>query len=118
VFGSTIKLIGSEFGKFGVESSFVSQTDVSEWKAAIKPNTRLLFGETPTNPLADVCDIRALADIAHNAGALLAVDTHGRLAEQQRLAAGIRQNLVRVAVGLEHLDDLKADLLRGLDTLN
>jgi O-succinylhomoserine sulfhydrylase len=74
VFGSTIKLIGSEFGKFGVESSFVSQTDVAEWQAAIKPNTRLLFAETPTNPLTEVCDIRALADIAHAAGALLAVD--------------------------------------------
>jgi len=290
VFGSTIKLIGTEFGKFGVESSFVSQTDVSEWQAAIKPNTKLLFAETPTNPLADICDIRALADIAHNAGALLAVDncfcspalqqpvkfgadivvhsgtkyldgqgrvvagalvgakqlitekfipvmrsagmslspfnawvvlkgmetlgirmeaqsqralelakwleghpkvervyypglkshaqhelamaqqsgrggavvsfdvkapgadaarknafhvvdatqlmsvtanlgdvktiithpastSHGRLTEQQRLAAGIRQSLVRVAVGLEHLDDLKADLSRGLNTL-
>jgi O-succinylhomoserine sulfhydrylase len=290
VFGSTIKLIGTEFGKFGVESSFVSQTDVSEWKAAIKPNTKLLFAETPTNPLTDVCDIRALADVAHNAGALLAVDncfcspalqqpakfgadivihsgtkyldgqgrviagalvgpstlikdkfipvmrsagmslspfnawvvlkgmetlgirmeaqsqralelaqwleghpkvgrvyypglkshgqhelamaqqsgrggavvsfdvkagdadtarknafhvvdatqlmsvtanlgdvktiithpastSHGRLTEQQRTAAGIRQNLIRVAVGLEHLDDLKADLSRGLDTL-
>jgi O-succinylhomoserine sulfhydrylase len=290
VFGSTIKLIGTEFGKFGVESSFVSQTDVKEWKAAIKPNTKLLFAETPTNPLADICDIRALADIAHNAGALLAVDncfcspalqqpvkfgadivvhsgtkyldgqgrviagalvggeqliaekfipvmrsagmslspfnawvvlkgmetlgirmeaqsqralelakwleahpkiervyypglkshaqhelamaqqsgrggavvsfdvkaadadqarknafhvvdstqllsvtanlgdvksiithpastSHGRLTEQQRLAAGIQQNLVRIAVGLEHLEDLKADLSRGLDTL-
>jgi O-succinylhomoserine sulfhydrylase len=290
VFGSTIKLIGTEFGKFGVESSFVSQTDVKEWKAAIKPNTKLLFAETPTNPLADICDIRALADIAHNAGALLAVDncfcspalqqpvkfgadivvhsgtkyldgqgrviagalvggeqliaekfipvmrsagmslspfnawvvlkgmetlgirmeaqsqralelakwleghpkvervyypglkshpqhelamaqqsgrggavvsfdvkasdadqarknafhvvdstqllsvtanlgdvksiithpastSHGRLTEQQRLAAGIRQNLVRIAVGLEHLEDLKVDLSRGLDTL-
>ena len=74
VFGATIKLIGTEFRKFGVESSFVSQTDVGEWKAAIKPNTKLLFAETPTNPLADVCDIRALADVAHNAGALLAVD--------------------------------------------
>ncbi len=74
VFGSTMKLIGSEFGKFGVESSFVSQTDVAEWKAAVRPNTRLLFAETPTNPLTDVCDIRALADIAHEAGALLAVD--------------------------------------------
>ncbi|MDP3799766.1 MAG: O-succinylhomoserine sulfhydrylase [Polaromonas sp.] len=74
VFGSTIKLIGSEFGKFGVESTFVSQTDVAEWKAAIKPNTRLLFAETPTNPLTEICDIRALADIAHAAGALLAVD--------------------------------------------
>ena len=290
VFGSTIKLIGSEFGKFGVQSTFVSQTDLAEWKAAIRPNTKLLFAETPTNPLTEVCDIRALADLAHDAGALLAVDncfctpalqkpaqlgadiithsgtkyldgqgrviagaicasqalikdklvpvqrsggitlspfnawvvlkgletlgirmeaqslralelarwleshpavervyypgleshpqhalamaqqsgrggavvsfdvkgatppaaranafkvidstqllsitanlgdvktiithpastSHGRLTEDQRLAAGIRQNLVRVAVGLEHLDDLKADLSRGLDLL-
>ncbi|MBL0420206.1 O-succinylhomoserine sulfhydrylase [Ramlibacter sp. AW1] len=288
VFGSTIKLIAGEFGKFGVESSFVSQTDLAEWKAAIRPHTKLLFAETPTNPLTEVCDIRALADLAHEAGALLAVDncfctpalqkpaslgadvvvhsgtkyldgqgrviagavcasnalirdklvpvmrsagitlspfnawvvlkgletlgirmeaqslralelarwleshpavervyypglpshpqhelamaqqsgrggavvsfdvkgaepdsarsnafrvidatqlmsitanlgdvktiitqpastSHGRLTEQQRLAAGIRQNLIRVAVGLEHLDDIKADLSRGLD---
>ncbi len=74
VFGSTIKLIGGEFAKFGVESSFVSQTDVAEWQAAVKPNTKLLFAETPTNPLTEVCDVRALADIAHKAGALLAVD--------------------------------------------
>jgi O-succinylhomoserine sulfhydrylase len=74
VFGSTIKLIGGEFAKFGVESSFVSQTDVSEWKAAVKSNTKLLIAETPTNPLTEVCDIQALADIAHNAKALLAVD--------------------------------------------
>jgi O-succinylhomoserine sulfhydrylase len=74
MFGSTIKLIGSDLAKFGVESSFVSQTDVAAWKAAVKPNTRLLFAETPTNPLTEVCDIRALADIAHGAGALLCVD--------------------------------------------
>ena len=74
VFGSTIKLIASEFGKFGVESTFVSQTDLSEWKLAIRPSTKLLFAETPTNPLTEVCDIRALADIAHAAGAVLAVD--------------------------------------------
>ncbi|MFM1907452.1 MAG: hypothetical protein RLZZ591_1129 [Pseudomonadota bacterium] len=74
VFGSTMKLIGTEFGKFGVESTFVSQTDVAEWRAAVRPNTRLLFAETPTNPLTDVCDIAALADVAHQAGALLAVD--------------------------------------------
>ena len=290
VFGSTIKLIGGEFAKFGVESSFVSQTDIGEWKAALRPNTRLLFAETPTNPLTEICDIGALADLAHDAGAVLAVDncfcspalqrpaalgadivvhsgtkyldgqgrvvagalcaseqmvrekfipvqrsagislspfnawvvlkgmeplgirmeaqsqraldlarwleahpqvervhypglpshpqhalamaqqsgrggavvsfdvrardadearrrafhaidstrllsvtanlgdvktiithpastSHGRLTEVQRQAAGIRQNLVRVAVGLEHLDDLKADLARGLDTL-
>jgi O-succinylhomoserine sulfhydrylase len=74
VFGATIKLLQSEFGKFGLETSFVSQTDVAHWKAAVKPNTRLLFAETPTNPMTEVCDIRALADIAHGAGALLAVD--------------------------------------------
>jgi len=74
MFGSTIKLIGSEFGKFGVQSSFVSQTDVAQWRAAMRPNTRLLFAETPTNPLTEVCDIRALSAVAHAAGALLAVD--------------------------------------------
>lgn len=74
VFGSTINLFAKEFGKFGVETSFVSQTDLAEWRAAIKPTTRLFFAETPTNPLTDICDIRALADIAHEAGALLVVD--------------------------------------------
>ncbi len=74
MFGSTINLFAKEFAKFGVQTSFVSQTDVAEWRAAVKPATKLLFAETPTNPLTDVCDIKALADIAHNAGALLAVD--------------------------------------------
>ena len=74
MFGSTIKLIGSEFARFGVESSIVPQTDLAAWKAAIRPNTKLLFAETPTNPLTEVCDIQALADLAHNAGALLSVD--------------------------------------------
>jgi O-succinylhomoserine sulfhydrylase len=74
MFGSTIKLIGSEFARFGVESTIVPQTDLAAWKAAIRPNTKLLFAETPTNPLTEVCDIAALADLAHNAGAWLAVD--------------------------------------------
>ncbi len=74
MFGSTIKLIGSDLAKFGVQSTFVSQTDIDEWKAAIRPNTKLLFAETPTNPLTEVCDIAALADLAHRAGALFAVD--------------------------------------------
>jgi len=74
MFGSTLNLFAKEFGKFGVETTFVSQTDVDEWRAAVRPNTRLLFAETPTNPLTEVCDIAALADIAHGAGALLAVD--------------------------------------------
>ena len=74
MFGSTIKLIGSEFAKFGVQTTFVSQTQVAEWKAAMQPNTRLLFAETPTNPLTEVCDIKALAEIAHAGQALLVVD--------------------------------------------
>ena len=74
VFGSTIRLLQTEMGKFGVETTFVSQTEVDEWRAAMRPNTRLLMAESPTNPLTDVCDIAALADIAHHSGALLAVD--------------------------------------------
>ena len=74
VFGSTIRLFAGEFAKFGVQTTFVSQTDVAQWQAAVQPNTRLLFAETPTNPLTEICDIQALADVAHAAGALLAVD--------------------------------------------
>ncbi len=75
MFGSTLKLIGSEFARFGVETSIVPQTDLAAWQAAIRPGvTRLLFAETPTNPLGEVSDIAALADQAHAAGALLAVD--------------------------------------------
>jgi O-succinylhomoserine sulfhydrylase len=72
-FGSTIKLF-QDFAKFGIETSFVSQTDVSQWQAAMKPNTKLLFAESPTNPLTEVCDIRALAEVAHGGAALLVVD--------------------------------------------
>ncbi len=74
MFGSTIKLIGTEFARFGVESTMVAQSDLAAWKAALRPNTRLLFAETPTNPLTELCDIAALANMAHNIGALLAVD--------------------------------------------
>jgi O-succinylhomoserine sulfhydrylase len=232
VFGATIKLLQAEFGRFGVETTFVSQTDVTEWRAAMRPNTRLLFAETPSNPLTEICDIRALADIAHDGGALLAVDncfcspalqrpvefgadlvvqeaqsarslalarwlqeqpavtrvyypglpshpqhalamtqqggcggavvsfvtigdmpedarrnafavidstricsisanlgdtktiithpastSHGRLSEEQRLAAGITQGLVRIATGLEDVEDIKNDLNTGLAAL-
>ena len=72
--GSTISLLGNIMARLGVQASFVAQTRTSDWQAAIRPNTRLLFAETPTNPLTDLCDIAALANVAHNAGALLAVD--------------------------------------------
>jgi O-succinylhomoserine sulfhydrylase len=73
VFGSTIRLL-NDFAKFGIQSTFVSQTDVAQWRDAVRPNTKLLFAESPTNPLTEVCDIAALAKIARGAGALLAVD--------------------------------------------
>ncbi len=74
MFGSTIKLIGGELSRFGVETTFVPQTDAAAWKAALRPETRLMFAETPTNPLTDLCDIAALSAIAREAGVLLAVD--------------------------------------------
>jgi len=73
VFGSTIKLF-QDFARFGVKTSFVSQTDPAAWRDAMRPETKLLFAESPTNPLTEVCDIAALADIAHAKGALLVVD--------------------------------------------
>ena len=74
IFGSTVQLFNNILGRFGVETSFVSPTDPAEWRAAVRPNTRLLFVESPSNPLTEVSDIRALAAIAHEAGAWLAVD--------------------------------------------
>jgi len=102
VFGSTIKLLAGEFGKFGVETTFVSQTDPAEWRAALRPTTRLLFAETPSNPLTEVCDIAALADIARGAGALLAVDNCFCSPALQRPAA-LGADLV-VHSGTKYLD--------------
>jgi O-succinylhomoserine sulfhydrylase len=74
IFGSTVQLFSNILGRFGIETTYVSPTDPSEWRAAVKPNTRLFFVESPSNPLTEVSDIRALAAIAHEAGAWLAVD--------------------------------------------
>ncbi len=74
IFGATVNLFGSIFKRFGVETTFVSATDVSEWTAAVRPNTRLFFLETPSNPLTEVSDIAAIAAVAKKHGALLAVD--------------------------------------------
>ena len=74
VFGATVQLFASYLGRFGVETSFVSPTRAAEWEKACKPNTKLFFLETPSNPLTEISDIGALAAIAKKAGALLAVD--------------------------------------------
>jgi len=74
LFGSTIQLLGTILPRFGIETTFVSLTDPAEWAAAVRPNTKLLFCETPSNPLTEVGDIAALAAIAQKHGVLLAVD--------------------------------------------
>ncbi len=74
VFGNTVLLFQNFLGKFGVETTFIDLTDLTAWAQAIRPNTALLFVETPSNPLTEIADIKALAALAHDHGALLAVD--------------------------------------------
>lgn len=74
IFGSTVQLFGGIMKRFGVETTFVSPTDVGAWEKAVTPQTRLFFLETPSNPLTEVSDLAALAELAHRSGAMLAVD--------------------------------------------
>jgi O-succinylhomoserine sulfhydrylase len=74
VFGSTISLFEKYFKRFGVQVDYVPLAELSGWDAAIKSNTKMLFVESPSNPLAELVDIAALAEIAHAKGALLVVD--------------------------------------------
>jgi O-succinylhomoserine sulfhydrylase len=74
VFGATVQLLNNYFGRFGVQTTFVSPTRVDEWRKAVRPTTRLFFLETPSNPMTEISDIPALAEVAKKAGALLAVD--------------------------------------------
>lgn len=74
IFGATINLFNNIIKKFGVETTYVSATDAAEWQAAVRPNTKLFFLETPSNPLTEISDITAIAAVAKGCGALLAVD--------------------------------------------
>jgi O-succinylhomoserine sulfhydrylase len=74
VFGNTVLTFQTYFGKFGVDTSFVELANLEAWEAAIQPNTQFLFVETPSNPMMELVDIRALAEIAHKKGCLLVVD--------------------------------------------
>jgi O-succinylhomoserine sulfhydrylase len=74
VFGATVQLYATLLSKFGVETTFVSPSKVADWEAAVRPNTKLFFLETPSNPLGEVSDIAAIAAIAKQRGAVLAVD--------------------------------------------
>ena len=74
VFGATIQLFSTLLGRFGIETTYVSPTRIEDWQKAIKRNTRLLFLETPSNPLTEISDLEQLSKVAKQAGALLAVD--------------------------------------------
>ena len=74
IFGATVSLFDKYFKRFGIEVTYVAIDDPQAWKAACQSNTRLLYLESPSNPLAELADIGALAAIAHEAGALLVVD--------------------------------------------
>lgn len=74
LFGSTVQLFANQMSRFGVNTTFVDLTKSEQWQSAVRPQTRMLFIESPSNPLTEVADIAALADIAHRAGAVLVVD--------------------------------------------
>ncbi len=74
VFGTTVTIFAKTLARFGVKTTFVELTDLEAWRGAMKPETRMLFLETPSNPLSDVADIEAVAGIAHEGDAFLVVD--------------------------------------------
>ncbi|EAR21442.1 O-succinylhomoserine sulfhydrylase [Nitrococcus mobilis] len=74
IFGTSVSLFGNHLGRFGVHTDFVPLTDYAAWEAAIRPETRLLFLETPSNPLTEIADIARLAELAHANDAVLVVD--------------------------------------------
>ena len=74
IFGSTVVLFDKYLSRFGIETTYVDLDDMQAWQAALRPNTRMLFAETPSNPLTALCDIRALADLAHAHACDLVVD--------------------------------------------
>ncbi|HTS85316.1 MAG TPA: O-succinylhomoserine sulfhydrylase [Usitatibacter sp.] len=74
VFGTVVPLFDQILSRFGIATTWVDLPDVAAWKAAVRPNTKLLFAETPSNPVGQLADIAALADIAKKAKAVLAID--------------------------------------------
>ncbi len=74
VFGTVVPLFNQILGRFGIETTWVDLADLDAWRAALRPRTKLLFAETPSNPVCEIADIAGLAKIARKAGALLAID--------------------------------------------
>ncbi|EGZ47116.1 O-succinylhomoserine sulfhydrylase [Neisseria wadsworthii] len=102
LFGTTMGFIMNHVTRFGIEVTLVSPTDVAEWQAALKPNTKILFLETPSNPLGEVADLEALAKVAHDAGALLVVDNSlCTPALQQPLRFGVDLSVESATKGID-----------------
>ncbi|HFE32064.1 MAG TPA: O-succinylhomoserine sulfhydrylase [Gammaproteobacteria bacterium] len=74
IFGSTVVLFDNILARFGIATTFVAQTDLDAWRAAIRPETKMLFLETPSNPVTEIADVAALAELAHENDCLLVVD--------------------------------------------
>lgn len=74
IYGGTFRIVGDVFGKYGITSTYVDMSDLEAVRSAIKPETKMLFVETPTNPMMKVADILAISEIAKEIGALLVVD--------------------------------------------
>ncbi|MBO4576077.1 MAG: O-succinylhomoserine sulfhydrylase [Neisseriaceae bacterium] len=101
LFGSNIGLINT-LPKFGIEVSFVASNQVADWQAAVRPNTKMLFVETPSNPTLALFDIRALSEIAHQNKALLAVDNSFLTAAiQQPIALGADLSISSATKGID-----------------
>ena len=94
VFGSTTTLFEKYLPRFGIETSFVKLTDLQDWERAIRSETKILFVETPSNPLTEIADLQALAELAHDRGCLLVVEASGGrpprwTAARRRLGVGV-----------------------------
>jgi cystathionine beta-lyase/cystathionine gamma-synthase len=88
LFGSCRVLVDNILPRFGIETTTVDATDVDAWARARRPNTRVFFLETPSNPGLEISDIRAIADLAHDAGAKVVVDNafaYGKLLAKEEV---------------------------------
>ena len=118
LFGTTMGLISNQLPRCGIEVTLVSQTDLAQWQAAIKDNTKMLFLETPSNPLNEAGDISALAKMAHEAGALLVVDNSVCSPALQRpLSLGADLSVQSATKAIDGHGRVMGGIVCGSDTL-
>lgn len=118
LFGSTSSVVNNMLPRYGIEVTCVNPVDLSAWEAAIQDNTKALFLETPSNPLGEVADIRALADLAHKHGAVLIVDNcFCTPAVQQPIALGADISLASATKGIDGHGRAIGGIVCGSDAL-